>query len=338
MSGAPAGREGARPTPVAFYCVANDRYFLGAVGLINSLRLVGHREPIFLLDCGLTPRQRELLEPRVTLVSAPEDAPPWLLKTVAPLRHPAEVSVLIDADMIVTRPLGGLIEKAASGRVVAFRTNRNRLFPEWGELLDLGPIRRQPYLSSGLVVFAGRVAVEVLRLMADRMSQVDFDLTYPRRSVPDYPFLMLDQDVLNAILASRVDPERIVVFEHRLAPKQPFAGIRLLDEKTLRCAYAEDAAQPYVLHWLGLVKPWLERTREDIYSRLLVRLLTGPDVGIKVPDEELPLRWRRGLLGRAERARLGGRERIGWLLRNHLPDGIVSRFDAFRLRRGAGGL
>ena len=45
----------------AFYCVADERYFLGAVGLVNSLRLVGHREPIFLLDCGLDDEQRELL-------------------------------------------------------------------------------------------------------------------------------------------------------------------------------------------------------------------------------------------------------------------------------------
>ena len=44
----------------AFYCVSDDRYFLGAVGLINSLRLVGHSEPIHLLDCGLTAGQAEV--------------------------------------------------------------------------------------------------------------------------------------------------------------------------------------------------------------------------------------------------------------------------------------
>ena len=44
------------------------------------------------------------------------DTPPWLLKTVAPLAHPAEVMVLIDADMIVTRPLDELIERARDGQ------------------------------------------------------------------------------------------------------------------------------------------------------------------------------------------------------------------------------
>jgi hypothetical protein len=328
--------SGSDRPPVAFYCVSSDIYFLGAVAMLNSLRLQGHAEPVFLLDCGLTPAQRELLEPQVTLVPPPADAPPYLLKTVAPLRHPAEVMVLIDADMIVTRPLGELIEKAAAGQVVVFRNNLDRFFSEWGELLDLGPIRRQPYVSSGLVVFAGTVAVEVLRLMADRMSHVDFDLSYVRRNVADYPFMLLDQDVLNAILCTRVDPELVLALDNRLAPNAPFTGLRLIDEATLRCVYED--AEPYVLHHLGRVKPWVQRTREDIYSRLLVRLLAGPDVSIRVPDEGLPWRMRRGLLGRAERARLGGRERIGWFMRNHLPDGIVARVDAFRLRRGAGGL
>ena len=87
--------------PAAFYCVADERYFLGAVAMINSLRLNGHREPIYLLDCGLSDEQRELLDAEVTFVEAPSETPPYLLKTVAPLAHPAEIIVLIDVDMIV---------------------------------------------------------------------------------------------------------------------------------------------------------------------------------------------------------------------------------------------
>ena len=131
----------------AFYCVADSRYFLGAVGLVNSLRLVGHREPIYLLDCGLDDEQRRLLEGEVTLVGAPQHAPPTLLKTIAPLAHPADVMVLIDTDLIVTRRLEEPIAAAARGRVVAFRNDTERHVPEWGELLDLGPVRPQPYVS-----------------------------------------------------------------------------------------------------------------------------------------------------------------------------------------------
>ena len=60
----------------SFYCVADQRYFPGAVALVNSIRLVGHREPIVLLDCGLTPAQRRLLEPEVELVTRPPGTPP----------------------------------------------------------------------------------------------------------------------------------------------------------------------------------------------------------------------------------------------------------------------
>jgi hypothetical protein len=151
LPGQTMGGAASRPdTNAAFYCVADNRYFLGAVAMINSLRIVGHTEPVFLLDCGMSERQRELLAPHVSLVSGKRDAPPWLLKTVAPLAHPAEVMALIDVDMIVTRPLTELIEQASRGGVVAFRNDKERFVPEWGDILDLGTAQRRPYISSGL--------------------------------------------------------------------------------------------------------------------------------------------------------------------------------------------
>ncbi len=72
----------------AFYCVADSGYFLGAVGMLNSLRLLGHREEVFILDCGLTADQRALLDPHATLVPGPVDVAPCLLKTIAPLQPP----------------------------------------------------------------------------------------------------------------------------------------------------------------------------------------------------------------------------------------------------------
>jgi hypothetical protein len=317
----------------AFYCVSNASYFLGAVGMLNSLRLLGHTEPVFLLDCGLTPRQRELLRPHVTLVSGPADTAPWLLKTVAPLKHPAEVMVMIDADMIVTRSLAELVELASRDRVVAFQNNMpDRFIPEWGELLELGPIRRQAYLSSGLVLLGGSVGEEVLRLMDDRQARVDFDFTYARRNVPHYPFLFVDQDVLNAILASRVEPDQIIALDIRLAPNVPFRGLSLIHEDTLRCAY-DDGTEPYVLHHIERRKPWRGPMYRDIYSRMLARLLLRDDVAVKVPDGELPLRMRTGLLARAERARVDAWDRLGWYVRDRMPKAVMGRIDAFRDRR-----
>ena len=116
-------------TDAAFYCVADERYFLGAVGLVNSLRLHGHREPIFLLDCGLTGDQRRLLGAEVELLDGAGIEAPWLAKTVAPLRRPAETVVLIDTDMIVTRPLHEPIATAARGKAVVFENDTDRFVP-----------------------------------------------------------------------------------------------------------------------------------------------------------------------------------------------------------------
>jgi hypothetical protein len=315
----------------AFYCVSDRRYFLGAVGLINSLRLVGHSEPIYLLDCGLTDAQRELLAGHVTLLGDQSGTPPWLLKTIAPLAHPAEVMVLIDADMIVTRPLDELIEKAAGegeGRLVAAINDRDRFRSDWGELLGLGPVRRGPYLSSGLVVVERRLGTEVLELMDRLQDRVDFDRTFWRDNVSDYPFLYGDQDVLNGILASeRVAPERVVALEHRLAPTPPFGRLRVADRRTLRCRY-RDGVEPYVVHHFT-TKPWLEPTHHGVYSRLLQRALIGPGVEISVSPDELPLRLRTGLLAYTDRKRVNAGERWRWWLREPLEERVISRLRAF---------
>ena len=55
--------------------------------------------------------------------------------------------MLIDADMIVTRSLGELIERAArAGR--RLRNRLDRFVPEWGEMLGLGSCAAQPYVCS----------------------------------------------------------------------------------------------------------------------------------------------------------------------------------------------
>jgi hypothetical protein len=299
----------------AFYCVADSRYFLGAVGLVNSLRLHGHREPVFVLDCGLTEAQRQLMSPHVTLVSAPDDSPPWLLKTVAPLRHPARVMVLVDADIVATRSLAELIQRTADCGVLAFENDVDRFVPEWGELLGLGSVRRQPYLSSGLVFLAEPLGADVLGLMAELQSQVDFERTIWRENVPDYPFLYADQDVLNAILASRVEPDRIMALPNRLASNPPFSGLRPIDEGALRWAYA-DGVEPYVIHH-HTAKPWLVPTYDGAYSQLLRALLAGPGITLRVPKRQIPLRMRSGWVAYAERKRINAGQRLRWRLAGH---------------------
>jgi hypothetical protein len=302
--------------PVAFYCVSDDRYFLGAVGLINSLRLVGHTEPIYLLDCGLTEAQREALAPEVGLVAGPVDEAPHVLKAIAPRQNPAEVMALIDTDMIVTRSLEPLLDEARRGKVVGGSAEMDRFCPEWATLLDLGTVEPRPYLSTGLVVIGGSLREELIRLVDERRDRVDFELTFWRRNVADYPLLHADQDLINAALAARASPEQIVVFDPRLSASPPFHGLRVVDERALRCAY-EDGTEPFVVHhWLA--KPWLEPTYHGVYSRLLRRLLIGDDLAIRVPESQIPLRFRTGALAYAERMRINARERFRYHVREPL--------------------
>jgi hypothetical protein len=322
----------ASPTPrTAFYCVADAAYFLGAIGMINSLRLQGHGEPIYLLDCGLEGWQRELLTGEAITVPAPDGGAPYLLKTVAPLAHPSEVMVLIDADMIVTRPLHELIEKASDGGVIAFENDTDRFVREWGAALGLGPTRRRPYVSSGLVIAGGETGARTLTLLDDRQRAVEMSRTYYGADEAGYPFRFPEQDVLNGILSTAIEPGRITTLPHRMMPNQPFGGLELTDERSLRCAYG-DGVEPFVLHHY-LHKPWREPMYHGIYSRLLARCLLGPDLALRVPEPEVPLRFRDGALARLERARVGIPDLIGWKLRGALPDAAVARLDERRRRR-----
>lgn len=305
----------------AFYCVADARHFLGAVALVNSLRLAGHEEPIFVADRGLTARQSELLTAEATVVPVAADVPPNLTKWALPRIRPARVRILVDADVIVLRPLAPLIERARAGRVAAFADPVSRFFPEWSELLGLEPVEPTPYVNAGIVVLPGERADAILARVAEGQQRVDVRLTMVEHGPSSYPFYYLDQDVWNAVFAATVGPGGIDVLEARLAPHPPFAGLRLVDARTLHCAYA-DGARPFALHHVGR-KPWLAATPSNLYARLLPRLLLAEDVPLRLRTRDLPLRFRPGPSGWAgrrwaevgalvwsQRGRLGIRRRL----------------------------
>jgi hypothetical protein len=292
----------------ALYTVADERYFLGLVGLVNSLRLVGHDEPIRVLDCGLNEPQRKLLEPVAALTRDTSGEPPWLLKTILPLEDSAPVVALLDADMIATASLAPLLERAAADRLVAFRNVDDRFVAGWGEALGAGPPRRGDYLSSAALFGALSAVGDLLGELRDRRDLVDFERTHWRANDLDYPFLFADQDVLNALLATEPGGREVEALDPRLAPTPPFAGLSVRDAATLDCAY-EDGTGPFLIHH-HVVKPWLERTHDGVYSQLLRRLLSADDVAVKVPAEMIPPWLRSGPRGGAERLAINARERM----------------------------
>ena len=71
----------------------------------------------------------------------------------------------------------------------------------------------------------------------------------------------------------------------------------------------------------------------SIYSRLLARLLTGDDVAIRMPREEVPRRMRRGAAALAERRLTDAADLARWYARDVIPEWLTRR----RERRRAGG-
>jgi hypothetical protein len=223
---------------------------------------------------------------------------------------------ILDADMVATRSLAPLLELARQGKLVAFRDPEDRFFSQWGELLDLGPIERRPYLGSGAIVAPRALATEVLGLMEASRDVVDFEQTYWGRDTPGYPFRYADQDLFNAVAAARVPADRVAALEARLAPTPPFAGLRVADAGALRVSYGDGTA-PFLVHH-HVAKPWLEPTHHGVYSQLLRRLLVGDDVAIRPPSAWLPLRFRTGLRAFAARKRVNAAQRLRWHVREPL--------------------
>jgi hypothetical protein len=302
--------------------VADSNHWVGLVALINSLRLVGHDEPIYVADYGLTPSQRDRLAEHVTLTPVNGARAPHLAKTVAPLAHPADVLILLDTDVVVTRLLEPLIDHAREGKLVAFADRVSHRYDDaWAGLLGLGELRRQPYVNTGLVITERELGTSLLERVAHGCDRVDVERTVISNGSPEYPFYYLDQDVFNAFLAT-YPAEKLVLLEHRLAPFPPFAGLDVVDDGTLRCSY-DDGVEPFLLHHITR-KPWLTPTRWNVYSRLLVRLVLADDAVVRLSSDELPLRLRQGKIAwlekrrsdalasiAASRGRLGIRRRLG---------------------------
>jgi hypothetical protein len=324
VRGASAATDG-RP-PSAFYTVANSRHFLGVVALLNSLRLVGHEEPLHILDCGLTPAQRAKLEPHAVIVSAPSEQTPTAVKNVIPLARPAEVMVFLDADVMVLRRLDDLIARARRGRVIAFTDDTpTRFFPEWAEL-GLGRPRRQTYVSAGHLLVPGEFADVVLRRVDEVSSRIDVSRTFVAGGDPGDPLYYLDQDVLNVVLATSVPEDRLEIMPARFVSYTPFRDLVISDERTLACRYTDGSA-PLLLHHV-LDKPWLRALPESAYSQLLIRLLGGPGLTVTPDARDVPLRLRTGRLARLDRGRAAAQAAVRARVRGRL--GVRRRLAARR--------
>jgi hypothetical protein len=281
-------------TDVAFYTVANAPYFLGLAGLVNSLRLTGHTQPIVVLDAGLTPAQRAALADQCEFVEPPAGAvnSPATWKAAAAKARAAEVVVFIDSDIVVTGSLEPILDAARQGRVCAYPDpDPGRWFAEWDVTFGLPPMRRQTYVNTGLVAISTRAWPQFVERWWGLCEKIR---THP--TVYDGargPTSQMDQDAFNALMMSEFPSEALLALRAEEGPITQ-ASIRdeveVLDERSFSCVRRGIPVR--LIHWASRPKPWFpdappSRSRHA-YTRLLVRAATWPDAPVRLSANEFP--------------------------------------------------
>jgi hypothetical protein len=311
---------------IAFYTVCNAAHYPGVVALLDSLRMLGEEAPFFVVDCGLEPEQREAISPHATIVPQAGSLHPALQKAVAPMAYPAEVMVVLDADVILNRPLTPLYEQVESGKIVAFDERiPTRFFPEWSELGVGAPVRA-PYVTSGHFLLSATTAAEFFPLFVELQKKLDISKTFfsssPIEGPETNPYFYADQDIFNAILCTRYDG-LVVRLDHSCWSYPPFDGLRFRGLEAPFCSYADGSA-PYLLHHF-FQKPWLVPLGPSVYSDLFTMLTSNPNARLRLGRGDVPLRLRDSPFASLDRRLASTRAASRRLLRGRL--GIRPRIE-----------
>jgi len=291
---------GAASDDVRFFTMCDARYFCGAVALVNSLRIVGHRDPITVLDLGLTSEQRSILDRECDLVEIDRDPGehPFTFQAYPAVLDGRGIGVIVDSDVIVTQRLDALVATAKDGTIAAFGDRIDRCEEAWSALfgLDAPLVPGLRYLNTGVVAFDAAAH----RPFMTRWWQLCRDMHFePGRSATD-PLAYADQDAFNALLMSDdvglrgPDPASAMVIG-----AANLAETRVTDLDRLVCDH--DGRPVAALHSVSSPKPWTRDARlsmrRNAYVTCLRRCLSGPGLALSLDDTQLPS-W----LGRSRRA------------------------------------
>jgi hypothetical protein len=320
---APGNRVG---ETARFVTIADSGYFPGLVALVNSLRLQGHREPITVLDLGLSSVQRAALEQHCDFVVPSPDVVrhPWLMHPYACALRPADAVIYIDSDIIVTSPLDEIIASASAGRICVFaNAPPTRWFAQWEQVFGLRqPPRHQTYVNAGFLAFSPARFPSLASRWWDFCGRLIGEPTVLDTGEFESPTAFASQDALNALLMSEVELGQIE-FQPLLAEAQGPVQLhraRVVDRARLQCRL--DGHPTTLLHTWSSPKPWepeaAKKLRRSAYLRCLRRLVVAPDVAVRLPAADAPAWLRPGprgavtlwLLTEARRPVRGARARI----------------------------
>jgi hypothetical protein len=296
---------------VAFYTVSDHGFFPGTVALLNSLSLTNPGARLVILDNGLLPHERGLLEGHSDLVDLPETQhlPPWLQKAYPRLlEKTAATVVLVDSDILITGSLAHVLRLVEAGKICVYpdHPEGGRWFPEWSDALALeAALRRERYVNAGFIAFSLSAWPHLLERVWSACERIPLDRPFGGRE--DHPFWAGDQDAWNALLMSEIAREDVAVLDERESPyPDALYEVEIVDEATLACAY--DGHRVTILHEWQSPKPWQPRAwtrpRRDAYVRLLPRVLFADDLPIQLSPADFPLILRPTRAGRVSLALL----------------------------------
>jgi hypothetical protein len=294
------------------FTVSDADFFAGTVALLNSLHRNADGLPLTVLDRGLTAVQRRLLEPHCEIVTGGRDREGYLAKLEAPLRSSADPVVLVDSDVVIVDSIAEPLAAAERGSLFAFREplGGQRWFAEWSDLFALrAPLRPGPTLNTGFVVLSpARLPsllprwAELCEIIAARAAATSWTEV---RGTRDDPLWLVDEDACNALLLSEMpDGSATIGPDHGMvmAPRD-LAETVVVDRDRWRCEWRGRPVT--LLHGVGLRKPWqpaaVREVRRTAYLGALRRFLTGPDLAVRVPEQELVPWLRTGARGTSVR-------------------------------------
>jgi hypothetical protein len=316
-----------------FFTVSDDRFFLGTVALLNSMRLTGHAHELVVMDRGLTEKQKDVLAGKVTLVTVTEGEKGHAVsvKPFPGLLDVDGVVVILDSDLIVCDTLEPVLDLARSGKICVYPDppgSANRWFAEWSELFALSaPLRHQRYVNSGFLALSVTRWPRFLERWWAACARIPAERVFRH---PSDPLWAGDQEALNAILMSEVQPGSYVQLPEYADVWS--TRINVADESTLRCTFRGER-QP-IVHMSHQPKVWQpngwRRVRGNAYVRLMPRLLLWPDLTVRLDPVDVPFWLREGKLPRLTVHALGAVNR---------PRGFVARLPraprkALRMFRG----
>ena len=317
---------------VQIYTYGDARYFPGIVALVNSLRITGNDEPVVVLDLGLEPAQRRVLASHCRFMTAgpPPGTSPWHLFPFPVFDDPSGVVAIVDSDVLVTTSLRPYFESAADGRIVAFPDPvPGRFFGEWEQVFALpsAPRPGQPYVNAGFVAFSTLRHPDLLARWWAGCERIAARRTALDDGVVANPVAFGDQDALNALLMSVVEPDRLAVqpVGAELFLESEFARMKVRDLARLRCEL--DGQPVSLLHHIYVDKAWAHTSwrglRRTGYTRCLRRALAGPALEIRPAASEVPRWLRQGPSGAAAASLVYGRALLG-RVRRRARDGRPS--------------